>query len=344
VREGPALHMAETARDMWQTGSIQGNHLSSIYDQLITQSKSDGQTYWQDVFAIGKNGEVFPKKCIFFSFVSAPFYGLFGDIGFWLLSQLLILAILLSMYHLVRELAGECAGFFLILLTFVGTEFLIFFYQFDPDVLSAALIICAIDLMRRYRMLGGFLLGLSVFTRPTHALTIPVLFLCWKKRGDVRGPIQAAIGSGFGISLYLILNWYLWGSPFTTDYNRFPLVANGHLVFTWPALTTNFGFNILTQNWYRGLFDWKVGLIPCNPVLLLLPIALYRLARQAERNIAIWLIFGLLESITVFSYSWWYDTPSGGNRFLLPVVLLGAIVVTAATQATWLRLIRSSEE
>ena len=63
----------------------------------------------QDFFSIGSDGNLYPKHSILFAALSAVFYGVFGEVGFWILVQVGLFALLAGVYRLSRRASSALA-------------------------------------------------------------------------------------------------------------------------------------------------------------------------------------------------------------------------------------------
>ena len=103
----PASSVAATARHFWNTGNLRGPRFQELYHDFAEKSRSHPRdSLWQDTFSLGTDGALYPKHTILVSVLSAPFYGLFGDIGFWILSQLALFLFLAGVYRLSTEVSS----------------------------------------------------------------------------------------------------------------------------------------------------------------------------------------------------------------------------------------------
>lgn len=319
--QGPSREIALTGLSLWQTGNLGPERYAGLYKHLIEISRQDGRQYWQDVFAMGANGRLYPKHCVLLSVLSAPFYGVFGEFGLWVFGQLLLLLLLFSTYRICREIVSEQAARIVVCLAFVGTQTVWYSYGLHYDVLGVALVFVGFDLMRSYPLLGAVLPALSFFVRPVHALCLP--FLLFARSGRSFGwYCRACVGLTLGVAIYAGGNYYLWGSPFLTSYDRvLHFKAGEGFVTNWPHY--EFSLTILAADWWRKLFDLEIGLVFRNPTLLLLPFALLcRVGPERARFLIFCTTAGVLQILLVFSYGHWSAT-AAGNRFLfIPIFLL----------------------
>lgn len=103
---GPSFAIAETAKSIWESGSLSSGHAMAVFDAAQALSQSDNSSVWQDVFAMDVRGNLVAKHSIISSVIAAPLFGVFGTLGFWLCQQIFFLALSFSIYRCVRALSG----------------------------------------------------------------------------------------------------------------------------------------------------------------------------------------------------------------------------------------------
>jgi hypothetical protein len=337
---GPIAAISEVARSLWRDGSLSPEYFYRSFQEAQELSLKTDSYVLQDVFALGKNNTLLPKHSLLSALLAAPFYGIFGDAGFWILQQLAILALVLSIYSLVRELTGDELPLTTVISLFFLTQTLLYSYQYSYDIHGAVLILGGLAVMQNRPIWGGVIMGLSLFVRPTHILiALPLLFAQYRQGLVLKNFAAAAAGMSVVVALFLFLNSLMWGSPFKIAYSCLPAFDRGVLVLSQhPA-----GFEVrsLMTGWGLKLFG-KNGAITYNPALLLLPCVLWCLRGDPHRRwFGVILGTALLYSIYIFSYPMW-DASHQGNRFLLPAVSLYLIPFIAVFGALERRLKRSS--
>ena len=232
VVEGPGAQVAEITRLVWHEGSIEPQRYYDLYAYLLKESATTGRTYWQDVFSLGGQGQLFPEHCLLHSLLTVPLYGIFGDVSFWLINQLCILYIFWSLMRMSCALGGERHLGWLFFATLFGTQSIFYFYNYSYDVLGTAFIVGGFDLVRRRPLWGAFLFGLSVFVRPSHALFAPFLCFAWPPGpSKFRYYCDCVLGGLTALGLFLGSNMLLWGHPFFTAHDRMPLFSNGEVIY-----------------------------------------------------------------------------------------------------------------
>jgi hypothetical protein len=123
-----------------------------------------------------------------------------------------------------------------------------------------------------------------------------------------------------------LLNLHLFGSPFTTSYDRIAVIRTDSV-----ALHTHRGdFDLPIWQGIRGqLLDPRKGLLPTSPITLLSLLGLPALARR-DRRAALYIAGTSLVVFLFFSGYRLWPSSHFGNRFLLPIVILAAVPLAAA--------------
>lgn len=321
--ESPPEKIVFAARSLWNSGSLQAPEYLKLAEKVSSSAKSQNLFYWQDAFSLSKEGKLYPKHSLITIVFSAPFYGLFGDVGF-LIFQTLIISMLFYViqdYFVVRF--GKDKIFFSLLITGLFTQTLIAMnsYYFGYDLHGALLILLGYVLSNNFPFLGNFIYPLSLFVRPSHILLFPFLFFAQENIKNRDFLYNALIGLSMGTGLYMICNYYLWGSPFLTAYHRIPYFDNdGQMYIT--DHPKGLELTALRADFFNKLFNLKYGIVVANSCFLFLPIVVWRIRYSNHKQELIFLLLGVIFYILyVFSYPY-YETEGFGNRFVLPVIYL----------------------
>ncbi|MCI5065452.1 hypothetical protein MRY87_06975 [bacterium] len=318
--QGPAVAVSEVTKSIWERGSLTPEYFQKTYEEARAYSEAESSYVWQDVFAIDSHGNLLPKHSLISAILAVPFFALLGPLGFWAFQQLVFLWLLYSTYLIVEELTHKSLPWTTLLATFFLSQSIFYSYQFSYDLHGCALLIGGLYLMRPLPFLGAMVMSFSVFTRPTHFLLLVPLALA--RNGSLKSTrvISSMLGIVATTCLFLLTNYYLFGNPFLTSYQRLPVFHNGEMIL----LAHPFGFNLSTfvTDWPDKLFGSN-GLVLYNLSFAALPLVLVYLwrCRQEQRFQMICLLTGLGYSLYIFSYPMWSAT-SYGNRFLLPAVYL----------------------
>ena len=320
--ETPCERVASVARSIINDFSLEPREFHDIARSTAEFSRRDRTGYWQDAFALGARGELFPKHSLLSAIVASPFYGIFGEFGFWFFQQVVSLLLLYYSYQIITQIVGRDMALCSVLVITLGTQTVIGLhtYFFNHDLLAVALIVSGLWFLRVRPCLGGFLAGLSVFTRPAHLLLLPFVLLAWQRK-NLRGHFDSLLGAALALGLYAIANYFMFGDPLTSSYQRLPnFNEHGEMVI----LPHPMGFDLQTllSDWGAKLWSTKNGLLLYNPCFLALPFVLPSLLTHPQRRfLLITLIGSVVYILYIFSYPDWIHSHFG-NRFLFPSIYL----------------------
>ena len=331
---GPALRIAESAIELVTHGSLEPPSFQEIARNAQAMSVREYELIEQDVFALGKNGRLYPKHPLLAIWLSAIFYAAFGSAGFWLLQQCFTFALLAFLYLCIGKLESSVNGVVLLAVAIGGTQLPFYTYILNYDVFAAAFIVAGLWLSHRSPLWGGVVSGLSLLIRPTHILLLPFLAVAWWQRNSgKRRLLDTILGWGAVAIVWMAINTAMWGSPLTTVYHRLLLYSpEGASFYQHPI---GFDWNVFAANWGKKLFDSQHGLLRYNPALLLLPLVFWQMYKRPDDR----LFFGSIVSgavfycLYVFSFTFW-SFSLNGSRFLLPPLSLFIIVTIIAVQRT----------
>ena len=322
-QEAPPARNAEVARSIWRTHSLEAPEFHVFEQELRRLSRDTQREYRQDVFSLGRHGELFPKHSPLSGVVGAPFYGLFGDSGFWILQQVVALLLFYSTFRITSLVAKRESGVLTVTTITLLTQTLIgfFCYMFSYDLHGLFLLICGLHVMHSRPRWGSALAALSIFVRPSYVVLLPFLLSAWHGLPERVGrPRDLLVGTGAVLCLNFAANDLMWGSPFATAYHR--MVAFSPQGEPFIEQHPGFSLDVLVADWWRKLFGARVGLLPFNPALFAFP----WVCAWASRSEHKWFAFSTLTGSVVyglymFSYQWW-DVSFLGNRLLLPSIYL----------------------
>jgi hypothetical protein len=322
--DSPPEHNADVARSVWRALSLQPPEFVAFKEQLSRLSRERHEGYDQDVFSLGKGGQVFPKHSVISGVIGAPFYGLFGECGFWILQQLLALILFYSTYRVTSLLAKRDTGVATLLSVALLTQTLIgfFCYVYSYDLHGLVLLVWGLHLMYSWPLLGSTLATLSVFVRPSYALTVPFLLCAWRGAPRHTSHLRdVVLGAGGVLCLYFLVNHLMWGGPLVTSYDRVAAFGPDGNIFI-EHHPRGFNMSVFLSDWWRKLFGFRVGLMTFNPALIALPWVCAWAWHSEQRSFALTTLAGsVVCGLYMFSYEQW-DVSYVGNRFLLPSVYL----------------------
>jgi len=150
-----------------------------LYAYFIEESRIHrDRTYRQDFFTEAADGRLLPKHPVIISVMAAPFYGWMGQVGFWVFQQLVLLALIISLYRVARDLAGPEAALLTCALAAAGTNLVWYYsYNFSYDILGTMFIMAGLSYLKRYPLLAGTLFALSLYVRAANVVVLPFLVL-----------------------------------------------------------------------------------------------------------------------------------------------------------------------
>jgi len=276
------------------------------------------------------------------SVAALPLLLLFGEQGALVFNLLQLFLLCGLMFVLARRVAGPWPSAVAVCLTATLSFLPHFAWNFSPDVFTAMLLLGALAVLPQDRaphlgrhFLAGVLLGLATTAKPSFALAAIVLPLLMGK--PLRRSFPAfVLGGLLPVALWMGLNQHLFGHPLVTPYDRI-------VHFTEEGIELHSNREDFSQPLWRGVRDQIMlpgkGLLPTSPVtvvsFLLLPLLWAR-----ERR---WAVFTGVTCLGIFLfysiYAQWVWS-HWGNRFLMPVVVLGVLPLAAALD--WRKSVREN--
>lgn len=327
------------------TGSfIQGD--SYYYRAVIDSLLQDGDLLLANnvaadplngYLAIGKAGLV-PKHPIIMSLVSMPFYVLFGTPGLLLFNVLDSIILIFLIFKFNCLFFDPIVALITTILYATGTLFLDYVYNYSPDIFSTVLLLSGLYLVLREKYyFGALLLGLSIFAKLPNALLSAFILLYAGfviLRGNTNQDKQSSTSKWmvtlttaviFLISLlpFAYTNYFLFGSPFITGYQRMAeagpdgqVIAVNHVdEFNQPLLK---GID-------QSLFDYRNGVLLTNPVLALAFLGVFWIRKiKPQGQIVLILILCLVQFLFFAKYDDW-STSHFSNRFLMTFIALSSV-------------------
>ena len=321
--QGPAVAIAEVTRSIANHGSMSPQYFADVFTEASTLSKVQSTYVWQDVFSISEAGVLVPKHSIFSSVFAAPFYLIFGELGFWIMQQLFFLLLLVATYQIVKQSTGSARPWATLITTLLLSQSIFYCYSFSYDLHGAALVMAGLWALPTFPLLGAVIMALSIFVRPSFVLLVLPLLMASISLKDIKSATRIILGAALVAACFGLYNNYNWGSPLLTAYSSLPRFMNGEMLVKGHHM--GFDFKELCSNWGEKLFSSK-GLLPFNLALLALPVLVLRMLKTGSRQHWIWMCTVLAYTTFIFSYKYWWTT-SGGNRFLLPAIYLYIVLL-----------------
>ena len=274
--------------------------------------------------ALGDDGAWYPKHPLLMPLLSIPFLMAFGVPGFLLFNILVLALLALALMQLARTAAPPFIAATAAFLLITGTFLRRYDYNYSPDLFATLVLVIAILMIIRGRdVAGGLLAGAAVAAKMTHLFLVPIFlgYAVWAR--GWRGGLRASCGAAGPLLALALLNLSLFGSPFTTSYDR-NVVIEGDTVSTLSHRGLFDGDPI--AGLLAELFDPQHGLLTTSPVLFLALPGLVLLFRKRPRDAVLYVVVAEFLLLLFATYRHW-DTSHYGNRFLMPVVAVCAPAV-----------------
>ncbi|MFH1039030.1 MAG: glycosyltransferase family 39 protein [PVC group bacterium] len=276
--------------------------------------------------ALDRNNRLVPIHSFLFPLLSIPFYLLFQSPGLLIFNVTCVIGLMLALYNLNRLFYSRPLSFITTLLFATSTLFYDYTYNYSPDVFSTLLVLGSlITLFKKREVASSFLLGFSIWSKLSNLIFVPfflgyLIFTCWKERK--KSILIFAICFFLPILCYSWMNIIMFGSPFTTGYDRMIIqdykMVNYHGRFSQP----------LIKGIFSQLFNLKNGLIPTCPIMLFaLPGFLY--FKRINKKKEFILIFLLAAAqFLLFSKDTHWNWSHFSNRYLMTTVALSSVFVS----------------
>jgi hypothetical protein len=317
--KGDSPYYANTAISIVHDGDLDQRNQTDV--DIFEKPKSSITMYNSNI-AKGSAGEWYPKHSFLMPFISVPFYLAFGGIGFVVYNVFSLLVLLVIIRRVAHQFASPGAATIATVLIGLTPLFRNFAYSFCTDILSAALLVGGLGLIfARRGLLAGIVLGLSVWAKLPNAFGVVLagLLLVILRQWSVL--LRYTIGSVASLGVFAGFNWYQYGAPWVTGYQRVWVIRGG--VSDVGDHVSSFSFPF-----WKGvqlqLFGGHHGLVPTATASVLAAPGYYWLFRKNTPVAALILLF----SLATFLFYCKYDfvlASSFSNRFLMPVVALAAV-------------------
>jgi hypothetical protein len=320
---------------------------------LSNQFRDRDLTQFSDQFAFTTDLRPVPKHPIPLAIASAPFIGLFGEPGALAFNLLQVAGLLVVLYRLAARVATTAAAAAAVALTGVFSVLPHYVYNYSPDVFSALLLACAVLALptgaSRHpiarSVLAGFMIAATIVSKYALILFAPGMLVLLYSRNSDRGTpgaprdpavvtprprlasriscvIALGIGTAIPLAAFMALNAHLFGSPFTTPYDRLARIGHDGSFQLYSARSM-FTLNPLIGA-YGQIFDRVHGLLLSSPITLPSLAGLFLLARR-DRVLAWYLGLSSLAVFVLYSTYGQWNASHYGNRFLMAVVVLAAL-------------------
>jgi hypothetical protein len=324
-----------TAISLWADGDLD---LENQLPPPITRHSAD--------VALDRRGRLVPKHPIWLALSAQPLIIAFGAPGALLFNVAQLLLLLYLTYRLATRWASPAAAATSVAATGIASFIPHYVWNFSPDLFVSLLLVGALliltmesDSSPLLSVIGGLLMGFAGLSKFPAFLAVPGVPLLVGRQ--VRSRL-VFFGAGLAVAIVLggLLNLHLFGSPFTTSYDRIALIRTDSV-----ALHTHRGdFDLPIWQGIRGqLLDSRHGLLLTSPITLLSLLGLPAFARR-DRRAALYVAGTSLAMFLFFSGYRLWSSSHFGNRFLFPLVILAALPLAAAVDraAFWWRARRTA--
>lgn len=206
----------------------------SWYDQRLSWN-DEMDAGWSNI-ALGRRGEYWPKHPLLLPILATPFYALFGYDGLLLANVLMFVSTLWLAYRIAaRWCRPEAAALTVVVLAGMPI-FTRVAYSYSNDILYSMLGVAGVERFLAGKFgFSGLLFGLAIVSKPTTAiLALPFgAWLVWRRlrhpeRETWRPAVQMLTWAAPPVLAWLAANWWMFGSPLTTSYNRIIVRHEGH--------------------------------------------------------------------------------------------------------------------
>jgi hypothetical protein len=291
---------------------------------LIELSQRENAFYWQDIYALDASEKLITKHCHLFVCFLLPFVALFGKYGVLLCAGAIFLITIHTFYQILLKHFQIQPTLISVGLFIAGTPFLFQSYSASYDMLVGAMIALGMLYAKKAPGLSGFIIGLTIFIRPTNALYLPFCLIATSFYNN-SDRTKAIFGWLCALLIFASYNAWLWGGPLITAHARMPVYASG--VVSLSTAPTHFSLTIFISDLYAKFFGLENGYITFFPALWVLflwyVVTKKRIPLQESERSDL-LLLALTCSLQIFlvlAYEGWSESIVG-NRYLFPTNLL----------------------
>lgn len=327
--QGPVKATAQVTESIISGHGFVPQQFQELLISLQKLSLDTGQSYWQDVFVLRENSQIFPKHPLLLSIIAVPFAFSFGEPGYLLLAWTMTTLIVLSFCSLTAQITGRRESLVPIFVVLAGTQTFLGCFSPGADLLNLTLFLVSAACMATRPLLSGFLAILMLHIRVTNiallVFAMPLLTLTHLSRSSRKKAVRLwAVGALAAGAILGGYHYFLFGNPFIAPQQRMPIITPQGMRINPDPVT--FSFPLLFEQTPTLL----VNLVAFNLSLLLFPLTLRWMLRRFDA-LATWICSAMLISQCALYFSYLGGSIAGfGNRYLMPVVTLLAIYLAAA--------------
>jgi len=291
---------------------------------------------YEDYLSIADDGRFVPKHPVPMPVVSLPFVVGLGRPGALVFNCIQVAILLLVLYALALRVASPWSASIAVALTGVFSLLPHYVWNYSPDIFASLVLglAClaippgALDRPSWRYLIAGVLFGFACWSKLSLVFFLPGAFvLC--RRPWLPNAARLAAGMAGSLALFAAHNWQLFGSPFTTSYDRIARVCQE----IWIPVSQRADFALAPlRGILAEMLDVKHGLLFTSGVTVLSWVGFRYLGRRHGRTV-VFLILGFTALYLFFSgYRHWNESHFG-NRFLMPVIALSAVPLAALVAA-----------
>jgi len=304
--------------------SLYADHDLDIANQLRFLEVDPGD------ISIAKDGRLVPKHPTVMSVAALPLIAFFGAPGALTFNLLQLAAILLIVYRLALRCASPVFAALAVIATGCASVLPHYVWNFSPDLFAAMLLCAALLMLPDREMAAGFLFALAAVSKFALIFFLPGALLLCRRRWLLLA------GAALPFLAFALYNQHFFGSPFATSYDRIVTLEHGRAV----VVSQRADFTLpLLEGIARQLDDPVNGLLKTSALTVL---SLLALPFLAERHPRLALYLGASSAALFLFYSKYrlWNSSHIGNRFLMPIVILGALPLAAMFESVT-RLVRA---
>lgn len=209
-----------------ETASLEQPFAASWYKGTLGWNR-ELDVGWSNI-ALGARGEHYPKHTWLLPWLSLPLFFAFGLLGTLVFNVLAYGVAGAFAYRFARAYAGPASSALasIALLYATGVRENMYDYHVDPLILAlgTAAMACATESRGAW---AGTLLGAVVLMRPTALMLLPPLALVLAERRAWRALGRAMLAGAVVLTAGAMINWWMFGRPWLSGYNRILAVVHG---------------------------------------------------------------------------------------------------------------------
>ncbi|MBP9838631.1 MAG: glycosyltransferase family 39 protein [Proteobacteria bacterium] len=272
-----------------------------------------------DQTALGIYGEWYPVHEYLISVLAVPFFFLLGVNGALYFNILMMLAIALLLYRLLKIGHSSEISFISVMILILSSTFFGYSYSFSLDVFGVLTLLSSLYPLAKSRYkLAGFFWGVAVFSRLFNVLSVfgIIAYVFFKdKRGFLKNIILFILGGLPLLGIFFLSNYLMFGGIFELSYNH------------WNCTSLENYTSVLQQDLKipylirlnEIIFSPQEGIFKTFPFFPFILLSSIFLLKKYPAEILLAIINTLVYLLFFAKYSFF---PGGaGNRYLFPLLI-----------------------